>query len=126
MWTALSKYKLSSVLIGCLLVSMLCNGYLAEELQDCRQSCTEYELINTKYQSQIMEAEKHIEHINAEVNKYKLNLEQFTNNIQAKELELAEARAIACERVNQELQQDSSCEKQLEILNRILHDFTKR
>lgn len=124
MWTALSKYIMGFVVVGLVIATSTC-WYLATELEALEAKCLTYELKENMYQSQIVEANLQLEKANRLVDEYKLDLEQFTKTMKQKELELAQARQIEYDLIQEELEKDSSCNKQLEIIDRVLHDFTK-
>ena len=135
MWTALvnlvmpqiSKYLIPIAGIGYLLLGAYCwyqhnsyenlyELYCIEKLE--KEKCeAEYALEKIKFKSIITQQ-------NSTIEQYQIDLKQFTSTVNSKEKELAEIRYQLQEQVNKELAVDSSSDKQLEIINRIMYEFS--
>lgn len=135
MWTTLvnlvtpqiSKYLIPIAGIGYLLLGAYCwyqynnyeklyGLYCIEKLE--KEKCeAEYALEQLKFKTTIAQQ-------NATLEQYEINLKQFTSTVHSKEKELAEVRYQLQEQINKELAVDSSSDKQLELINRIMHEFS--
>ena len=67
-----------------------------------------------------------INKLNSNIDKYKIDLQFYTDTIKKKEKELEEIRLNKQNMINDELSKDSSNDNQLKIINRLLHEFSNK
>ena len=121
------KYLIPVMGIGYLLLGAYCwyqhnnyenlyGLYCIEKLE--KEKCeAEYALEKLKFKTIITQQ-------NSAIEQYEINLKQFTDTVNSKEKELAEVRYQLQEQIHKELAVDSSSDKQLEIMNRIMYEFS--
>lgn len=87
---------------------------------------SQYELQKQLYESEKIETENIINKLNSNIDKYKIDLQSYTNTIKKKEKELEEIRLNKQNIINNELDKDLSNDNQLKIVNRLLHEFSDK
>ena len=87
---------------------------------------SQYEVQKQLYESEKIKADDIINKLNSNIDKYKIDLQSYTDTIKKKEKELEEIRLNKQNIINDELSKDSSNDNQLKIVNRLLHEFSNK
>lgn len=128
-WPYISKYM--TLLLGFLsliLFSLLwyTNNKLDKISYDYYYIKSQYELQKQLYESEKIKTDDIINKLNLNIDKYKIDLQVYTNTIKEKEKELENIRLDEQNKINKELNKDSSNDNQLKIVNRLLHEFSNK
>lgn len=128
-WPFISKYI--TLLLGFLsliLFSVLwyTNNKLEEISYNYYYIKSQYEMQKQLYESEKIKTDDIINKLNLNIDKYKIDLQSYTNTIKEKEKELEEIRLNKQNIINDELNKDSSNDNQLKIVNRLLHEFSNK
>ena len=128
-WPFISKYI--TLLLGFLsliLFSILwyTNNKLEEISYNYYYIKSQYEMQKQLYESEKIKTDDIINKLNLNIDKYKIDLQSYTNTIKEKEKELEEIRFNKQNLINDELNKDSSNDNQLKIVNRLLHEFSDK
>ena len=87
---------------------------------------SQYEVQKQLYESEKIKTDDIINKLNSNIDKYKIDLQSYTDTIKKKEKELEEIRLNKQNIINDELSKDSSNDNQLKIINRLLHEFSNK
>ena len=87
---------------------------------------SQYEVQKQLYESEKIKTDDIINKLNSNIDKYKIDLQSYTDTIKKKEKELEEIRLNKQSMINDELSKDSSNDNQLKIVNRLLHEFSNK
>lgn len=87
---------------------------------------SQYEVQKQLYESEKIKTDDIINKLNSNIDKYKIDLQSYTDTIKKKEKELEEIRLNKQNMINDELSKDSSNDNQLKIINRLLHEFSNK
>ena len=87
---------------------------------------SQYEVQKQLYESEKIKTDDIINKLNSNIDKYKIDLQSYTDTIKKKEKELEEIRLNKQSMINDELSKDSSNDNQLKIINRLLHEFSNK
>ena len=87
---------------------------------------SQYEVQKQLYKSEKIKTDDIINKLNSNIDKYKIDLQSYTDTIKKKEKELEEIRLNKQSMINDELSKDSSNDNQLKIINRLLHEFSNK
>ena len=87
---------------------------------------SQYEVQKQLYESEKIKTDDIINKLNSNIDKYKIDLQSYTDTIKKKEKELEEIRLNKQNMINDELSKDSSNDNQLKIVNRLLHEFSNK
>lgn len=87
---------------------------------------SQYEIQKQLYESEKIKTDNIINKLNSNIDKYKIDLQSYTNTIKKKEKELEEIKLNKQNMINNELNKDSSNDNQLKIVNRLLHEFSNK
>ena len=87
---------------------------------------SQYEVQKQLYESEKIKTDDIINKLNSSIDKYKIDLQSYTDTIKKKEKELEEIRLNKQNIINDELSKDSSNDNQLKIINRLLHEFSNK
>ena len=87
---------------------------------------SQYEVQKQLYESEKIKTDDIINKLNSNIDKYKIDLQFYTDTIKKKEKELEEIRLNKQNMINDELSKDSSNDNQLKIINRLLHEFSNK
>ena len=87
---------------------------------------SQYEVQKQLYESEKIKTDDIINKLNSNIDKYKIDLQSYTDTIKNKEKELEEIRLNKQNIINDELNKDSSNDNQLKIINRLLHEFSNK
>ena len=87
---------------------------------------SQYEIQKQLYESEKIKTDDIINKLNSNIDKYKIDLQSYTDTIKKKEKELEEIRLNKQSMINDELSKDSSNDNQLKIINRLLHEFSNK
>lgn len=128
-WPYISKYM--TLLLGFLsliLFSLLwyTDNKLDKISYDYYYIKSQYELQKQLYESEKIKTDDIINKLNLNIDKYKIDLQVYTNTIKEKEKELENIRLDEQNKINKELNKDSSNDNQLKIVNRLLHEFSNK
>ena len=87
---------------------------------------SQYEIQKQLYESEKIKTDDIINKLNSNIDKYKIDLQSYTDTIKKKEKELEEIRLNKQNMINNELSKDSSNDNQLKIINRLLYEFSNK
>ena len=87
---------------------------------------SQYEIQKQLYESEKIKTDNIINKLNSNIDKYKIDLQSYTDTIKKKEKELEEIKLNKQNIINNELNKDSSNDNQLKIVNRLLHEFSNK
>ena len=87
---------------------------------------SQYEVQKQLYESEKIKTDDIINKLNSNIDKYKIDLQSYTDTIKKKEKELEEIRLNKQSMINDELSKDSSNDNQLKIVNRLLYEFSNK
>ena len=87
---------------------------------------SQYEVQKQLYESEKIKTDDIINKLNSNIDKYKIDLQSYTDTIKKKEKELEEIRLNKQNMINDELSKDSSNDNQLKIVNRLLYEFSNK
>ena len=87
---------------------------------------SQYEVQKQLYKSEKIKTDDIINKLNSNIDKYKIDLQSYTDTIKKKEKELEEIRLNKQSMINDELSKDSSNDNQLKIVNRLLYEFSNK
>ena len=87
---------------------------------------SQYEVQKQLYESEKIKTDDIINKLNSNIDKYKIDLQSYTDIIKKKEKELEKIRLNKQSMINDELSKDSSNDNQLKIVNRLLHEFSNK
>ena len=87
---------------------------------------SQYEVQKQLYESEKIKTNDIINKLNSNIDKYKIDLQSYTDTIKKKEKELEEIRLNKQNIINDELNKDSSNDNQLKIINRLLYEFSNK
>lgn len=87
---------------------------------------SQYEVQKQLYESEKIKTDDIINKLNSNIDKYKIDLQSYTDTIKKKEKELEEIRLNKQNIINDELSKDSSNDNQLKIVNRLLYEFSNK
>ena len=87
---------------------------------------SQYEVQKQLYESEKIKTDDIINKLNSNIDKYKIDLQSYTDTIKKKEKELEEIRLNKQSMINDELSKDSSNDNQLKIINRLLYEFSNK
>lgn len=128
-WSFISKNI--TLLLGflCLLlfsVLWYTNNKLDKISYDYYYIKSQYEVQKQLYESEKIKTDDIINKLNSNIDKYKIDLQSYTDTIKKKEKELEEIRLNKQSMINDELSKDSSNDNQLKIVSRLLHEFSNK
>jgi hypothetical protein len=83
------------------------------------------ELLQSQYEVEQLKFKHALSQQNNAIEQYQINFKQFESTVSLKEKELTEARFKLQEQIKRELQTDSSSDKQLAIIDKVLNEFSK-
>ena len=124
-------YKNITLLLGflCLIlfsVLWYTNNKLDKISYDYYYIKSQYEIQKQLYENEKIKTDNIINKLNSNIDKYKIDLQSYTDTIKKKEKELEEIKLNKQNIINNELNKDSSNDNQLKIVNRLLHEFSNK
>ena len=128
-WSFISKnITLLLGFLSLLLFSVLwyTNNKLDKISYDYYYIKSQYEVQKQLYESEKIKTDDIINKLNSNIDKYKIDLQSYTDTIKKKEKELEEIRLNKQNMINDELSKDSSNDNQLKIVNRLLYEFSNK
>ena len=87
---------------------------------------SQYEVQKQLYESEKIKTDDIINKLNSNIDKYKIDLQYYTDTIKKKEKELEEIKLNKQNIINNKLNKDSSNDNQLKIVNKLLHEFSNK
>ena len=128
-WSFISKNIILLLGFLCLIlfsVLWYTNNKLDKISYDYYYIKSQYEVQKQLYESEKIKTDDIINKLNSNIDKYKIDLQSYTDTIKKKEKELEEIRLNKQSMINDELSKDSSNDNQLKIINRLLHEFSNK
>lgn len=128
-WSFISKNIILLLGFLCLIlfsVLWYTNNKLDKISYDYYYIKSQYEVQKQLYESEKIKTDDIINKLNSNIDKYKIDLQSYTDTIKKKEKELEEIRLNKQNMINDELSKDSSNDNQLKIVSRLLHEFSNK
>lgn len=128
-WSFISKNIILLLGFLCLILFSILwytNNKLDKILYDYYYIKSQYEIQKQLYESEKIKTDNIINKLNSNIDKYKIDLQSYTDIIKKKEKELEEIKLNKQNMINNELNKNSSNDNQLKIVNRLLHEFANK
>ena len=124
------KGLIPSLLIGVILILGIGTYFQYTKIEDLTKENsrleTEYSYLMDKTNKERETFKSTVNTLNAELERFKTDLDKYKLSVKAKTKEIAKHRASQEQNVKKELEKDSSDANQFKIINRILHGFSNK